>query len=136
MVVTSTPESATETIPLTIGDYELQVELATTNAERSQGLMFREDLPENAGMLFVYPNERQLSFWMRNTLIPLSIAFLDAEKQIINIEQMEPLDEGPRYRSAAPAQYALEVNQGWFDERGIEAGVQVEFTLPPERTIE
>lgn len=125
----------TQTIPLTIGEHVLEVELASTGEERARGLMFRESLPVDQGMLFVYPNERILSFWMRNTSIPLSIAFLDADKRIINILDMQPFDE-TSHQSTSPAQYALEVNQGWFAERGIEAGALCDFTLPPDLIIE
>jgi hypothetical protein len=133
---TSTPATAANTIPLSIGEHVLQVELATTPEERTQGLMFREDLPPNGGMLFVFPTSLPRAFWMQNTPLPLSIAFLDEEGRILNIEQMEPLDPGPRYRSAGPARYALEVHQGWFAARGIEAGDLCRFELPTDITIE
>jgi hypothetical protein len=132
---TSVPAAA-HTIPLTIGEHVLQVELATTPEERAQGLMFREDLPPDGGMLFVFPSSAPRSFWMQNTPLPLSIAFLDEEGRILNIAQMEPLDTGPRYRSAGPARYALEVHQGWFAERGIEAGDRCRFELPADTPIE
>jgi hypothetical protein len=135
-VPTSTPATAANTIPLSIGEHVLQVELATTPAERTQGLMFREDLPPNGGMLFVFPSSLPRAFWMKNTPLPLSIAFLDEEGRILNIEQMEPLNEGPRYRSAGPARYALEVHQGWFAARGIEAGDLCRFEIPTDITIE
>jgi hypothetical protein len=128
--LTATPASrTTTTIPLTIAGHQLQAELATTPEQRSRGLMFREDLPENGGMLFVFPQTRQVSFWMKNTPLPLSIAFLDADKRILNIVDMEPFDE-TSHPSAGPARYALEVHQGWFAERGIEAGMVCEFQLP------
>jgi uncharacterized membrane protein (UPF0127 family) len=74
-------------------------------------------------MLFVYPEERELSFWMKDTLIPLSIAFMDSEGRIVDIQDMRALDdEPPHYNSAEPAQYALEVNKGFFDEHGVEVG--------------
>lgn len=132
---TSTPAAA-DTIPLHIGEHVLQVELATTPAERSQGLMFREDLPPDGGMLFVFPTSMPRAFWMKNTPLPLSIAYLDEEGRILNIEQMEPLDPGPRYHSAGPARYALEVHQGWFAARGIEAGDMCRFELPANISIE
>ena len=75
--------------------------------------MFREELPEDRGMLFVFPDERVLEFWMRNTEIPLSIAFADASGRIVRIADMEPLSDAP-VSSGAPARYALEVNRGWF----------------------
>jgi hypothetical protein len=135
---TNTPAAPTAqpaTIPLHIGDHTLQVELATTSEQRSRGLMFREDLPSNGGMLFVYDWEGYRSFWMKNTPLPLSAAFLDAERRILNIAQMEPFDE-TSHRSAEPAQYVLEVHQGWFAERGIGPGDVATFQVPPDVEIE
>jgi uncharacterized membrane protein (UPF0127 family) len=107
---------------------EVRVELADDLAEQTKGLMYRTTLGENRGMLFVYPEERELSFWMKNTLIPLSIAFIDSERRIIDIQDMKPLDdEPPHYVSSEPAQYALEVNQGFFESRGLKIGDSVEL---------
>ena len=107
---------------------EVRVELADDLAEQTKGLMDRTTLGENRGMLFVYPEERELSFWMKNTLIPLSIAFIDSERRIIDIQDMKPLDdEPPHYVSSEPAQYALEVNQGFFKSRGVKIGDSVEL---------
>jgi len=108
---------------------EVEVEIADDDAERQRGLMERTALAENAGMLFVFEGEQALSFWMRNTLIPLSIAYIDAEGRIVDIQDMQPLDE-TSHPSAEPAQYALEVNQGFFAERGIEVGDEVELPNP------
>ncbi len=105
---------------------EVQAEIADDNAERERGLMERTELAKDAGMLFVFDREQRLSFWMRNTLIPLSIAYIDAEGRIVDIQDMEPLDETP-HPSAEPARYALEVNQGFFEERGVQVGDQVEL---------
>jgi uncharacterized protein len=107
---------------------EVRVEVADDLTEQAKGLMDRTTLGENRGMLFVYPEERELSFWMKNTLIPLSIAFIDSERRIIDIQDMKPLDdEPPSYVSAEPAQYALEVNQGFFERRGVKVGDRVEL---------
>ena len=109
-------------------EVEVRVEVADDIFEQARGLMDRTTLGVNRGMLFVYPEERELSFWMKNTLIPLSIAFIDSERRIIDIQDMEPLDdEPPGYVSAEPAQYALEVNQGFFGERGVKVGDRVEL---------
>lgn len=121
-------------IPLSIGTHRLTVELAATPEQRTQGLMFRESLADDTGMLFVFPFDQGLSFWMRNTTIPLSIAFIDSERRIINIADMQPLDE-QSVPSERPARYALEVNQGWFGARGIRAGDLVEFALPPDLEV-
>ena len=105
------------------GSVEVEVEVADDMDEMQKGLMGRTALAEDAGMLFVYPEERELSFWMRDTLIPLSIAFMDAEGRIVDIHDMKALDDTPpHYTSAEPARYALEVNKGFFDERGVEVG--------------
>jgi uncharacterized protein len=125
---TSNPdESSTVAIDASSGQrVEVEVEIADDYAERRRGLMERTELAENAGMLFVFDSEEQLSFWMRNTLIPLSIAYIDAEERIIDIQDMQPLDE-TGHPSAEPAMYALEVNQGFFDERGVRVGDGVEL---------
>jgi uncharacterized membrane protein (UPF0127 family) len=111
------------------------VEIADTDAERQTGLMGRTVLPEDAGMLFVFEGEQALSFWMRDTLIPLSIAYIDAQGRIVDIQDMEPLDDvPPHYVSAEPARYALEVNQGFFEERGVTVGDLVELPVQGEET--
>jgi uncharacterized membrane protein (UPF0127 family) len=105
------------------GEVRVRVEIADDDFERARGLMYRTALAENRGMLFVYEVEQKLSFWMKNTHIPLSIAFMDAKGRIVDIQDMEPLDDDPpSYVSAEPARYALEVNRGFFEERGVEVG--------------
>lgn len=96
--------------------------------------MHRRDLQADGGMLFVFPDEAPRNFWMRNTPLPLSIAFLDSEQRIINIDDMAPFTDTP-HPSLAPARYALEVHQGWFAERGITAGALCEFALPADVNI-
>lgn len=114
--------------PLIIKNKKLFVEIARTEKEKARGLMFREKLAENEGMLFIYEREEILSFWMKNTFLPLSIAFLDREGRIIDIQDMEPFSEKTHY-SPKPAQYALEVNKGWFRKNGIRVGDFVK--IPP-----
>lgn len=122
-----TSELPTVTIDASGGEeVEVSVEVAETDAERQRGLMERTELAEERGMLFVFEEEQELSFWMRNTLIPLSIAYVDSDGRIVDIQDMEPLDESG-HPSAEPAQYALEVNQGFFEERGVEVGDRVEL---------
>ena len=104
----------------------IQVDIAATDVERQTGLSGRPTLAEDAGMLFVFDQEQPLSFWMKDTLIPLSIAYISAEERIVDIQDMQPLDETP-HPSAEPAQYALEVNQGFFAERGVAVGDTVEL---------
>jgi uncharacterized membrane protein (UPF0127 family) len=126
--VSSAPDEST-TLAITSSDgtrTEVQVEIADDRAEQQRGLMERTELAEDAGMLFVFDREEPRSFWMRNTLIPLSIAYIASDGRIVDIQDMQPLDE-TSHPSAAPAQYALEVNQGFFAERGIEVGNEVEI---------
>lgn len=106
---------------LKVGAETLNIAIADTADERSKGLMHVPYLAENEGMLFIYEAPRPLSFWMKNTMVPLDIAFLDADCRILNILQMQPLDESS-HPSEGPAQYALEVNQGWFERHKVKAG--------------
>src|SRR5215203_1376185 len=113
---------------------EVRVEIANNPFERARGLMYRTALGEDRGMLFVYPGEQKLSFWMKNTLIPLSIAYIDSEGRIVDILDMKPLDDkSPHYVSSEPVQYALEVNQGFFEKRGVKVGDRVE--LPEQAAV-
>ena len=104
----------------------VQVEIADTPEEWQTGLIGRSALAEEAGMLFVFEQEQILAFWMKDTLIPLSIAYIDAEGRIVDIQDMQPLDE-TSHPSAEPAQYALEVNQGFFEGRGVMVGDMAEL---------
>ncbi|SER32185.1 hypothetical protein SAMN05421690_101916 [Nitrosomonas sp. Nm51] len=111
-------------ISLQISGYALSAEVAATYASRAQGLMFREHLDESAGMLFVFPKNAYYGMWMKNTMIPLSVAFIDEKGFIINIADMQPHTLSAYY-SAGQAKYALEMNIGWFSQRKINAGDQV-----------
>jgi uncharacterized membrane protein (UPF0127 family) len=99
----------------------MRVEVARTDSERAQGLMFRKKLEDGKGMLFVFENEERLSFWMKNTYIPLSVAFISAGGRITEIRDMEPLDLSSVHSTFA-VRYALEVPKGWFSRAGIAAG--------------
>lgn len=105
---------------------ELKVELAVTAEQRSRGLMFREELPEERGMLFVFERETKAGFWMKNTKIPLSIAFIAGDGMILETQDMEPLSE-ELHTPAQAYRYALEVNQGWFERHGLGLGDRVEI---------
>jgi uncharacterized protein len=113
--------------------HELRVEVAHTPWQRERGLMYRSSMPDTSGMIFAYEEIQDAgSFWMFNTWIPLSIAYMDAEGTIRNIVDMEPCTAAdrqrcPLYPSGVAFQYALEVNQGYFAERGIEAGDRVRY---------
>lgn len=117
------------TTTLRVGTTELAVEIADTPEERAQGLMYRDHLADDRGMLFVYPDAQERRFWMKNTRIPLSIAFLDPAGTILSIADMKPLDTNTT-PSGAPAMYALEVNKGWFAAHGVTVGTLV-TGLPP-----
>jgi uncharacterized membrane protein (UPF0127 family) len=107
---------------------EVRVEVADNIAEQEKGLMYRKSLGEDRGMLFVYPAERELSYWMKNTYIPLSIAYIDSEGRIVDILDMKPLDDKPpHYTSSEPVQYALEVNKGFFEKEGVKEGDRAEL---------
>ena len=115
---------------ISIKDQTLAVELATTPKARVCGLSHRNKLFENHGMLFIYATLGPRTFWMKDTHIPLSIAFIDDSGRISNILRMTPNQTDERYRSLQPVRYALEVNQNWFVEHGIGVGDLVEMKLP------
>ena len=115
---------------ISINGHALVVELATTPKARVCGLSKRVNLPENNGMLFIYPTIGQRTFWMKDTQIPLSIAFLDDSGRILSIQDMTPMQTDERYHSLQPVRYALEVNQGWFAEHETGFGDIVEMKLP------
>jgi uncharacterized membrane protein (UPF0127 family) len=114
---------------------ELLVEIADTPEKRARGLMFRESLPEDRGMLFDFGGvETQSGFWMKGTTIPLSIAFISVDDTIIHIQDMEPLSL-ELHRSDQPYEYAIEVNRGWFEANGIGVGAAVgQWILSDETT--
>lgn len=111
-------------IDLTIAGHKLRAEVAADASSRTIGLMNRFSLRPDHGMLFVFPEPQPLAFWMKNTYVPLSIAFIDAKGVILNIEDMKPHDE-TAVPSKGAALHALEMKQGWFRERGIKAGDRV-----------
>ena len=120
------------TYPLRIKKHEFRVEVANTEQDRLRGLMFRDRLSENSGMIFLYPRAETSAMWMKNTRVALSVAFIDASGRILNIADMEPLS-AEAHPSSGPATYALEMNRGWFRKQGIKAGDRVEGlkALPP-----
>ncbi len=117
----SGPKSDLPIVNLTIDGHEAVVEVANTEPTRMTGLMFRRDMGKDNGMLFVFSDAQSRAFWMKNTLIPLSIAFIDASGKILNVLEMPPLTE-QSFLSAGPAKYALEMNTGWYEKLGIKAG--------------
>lgn len=108
-------------ITLTAGMHRITAEIASTPAQRAIGLMHRTNLPSHSGMLFIFEQPEPLCFWMKNTLIPLSIAFLGDDGTILNIEEMQP-HSLKSHCSSTPARFALEMNAGWFAKRGLKPG--------------
>jgi uncharacterized membrane protein (UPF0127 family) len=112
-----------------VGPHPLKVELAITEEQREHGLMFRKSLGLDDGMVFVFDEPAYQSMWMKNTLIPLSVAFLDADGRILNVLDMQP-ETLDTHTSAGPARYAIETNIGWFERNKVKAGDKV-TGLPP-----
>ena len=111
-------------VDLTAGFYRIQAEVAARDPDRMQGLMHRRSMPANHGMLFVFAQAARHCMWMRNTFLPLSVAFLDEEGRILNIEDMQPQTED-NHCAAKTARYALEMNLGWFAGKGIKPGTRI-----------
>lgn len=109
---------------LTAGFHRIEAEVAADQANRMQGLMQRRAMGPNQGMLFVFPQSERHCMWMRNTLLPLSVAFLDEEGRILNIENMQPQTED-NHCATGPARFALEMNIGWFAGKGLKAGTRI-----------
>lgn len=108
---------------------KITVEIASTSEEKAKGLMYRKDLPHDTGMLFIFDYEQRLSFWMKNTYIPLTIGFFDSKMKLLETKDMQPHlgpvpdDKLPHYESAQAAKYALEMPLGWFAKNKIKPGV-------------
>ncbi|MCQ9374838.1 DUF192 domain-containing protein [Methyloversatilis sp. XJ19-13] len=117
-------QAAPPSVDLAVGMYRVKAEVARTQSARMTGLMHRTEMPADAGMLFVFPQVQTHCMWMRNTLIPLSVAFIDAQGVVINIADMTPHDE-TSHCATRPARYALETNAGWFASRKLTAGAKV-----------
>ena len=115
------PQPRLPTTPLTVGMHVVQAELAVTPTQQQTGMMLRTTMGNNEGMLFVNDDAGVRCFWMRNTLIPLSIAFVADDGTIVNIADMQPRSEAS-HCSAKPVRFALEMQQGWFHKRGVKAG--------------
>mgnify|MGYP006284390173 CR=1 FL=1 len=119
-------------VTVAVAGSTVEAEVAATPAARRRGLMGRTRLAPGRGMLFVWPEPGQRWFWMKDTRIPLSVAFLDTSGRILNIERMAPLRREPRHPSRGPARFALEVPRGWFRARGITPGDRCRFRLPAD----
>ena len=123
---------------LTLAGKKLTVELAQTPQQRAQGLMHRTELKDGQGMLFIFGRETPQSFWMKNTLIPLSIGYFDKSKKLVRVLKMNPESkmvrdsELKRYESGAPVLFALEVPQGWFEKNKVKVGTTFELKASPQ----
>ncbi len=126
---------ANKHIRITVNGNALTTEVATNHAGHMCGLAFRQDLPADHGMLFVYAQSQIIGFWMKDTYVHLSIAFLDADGRVLEIHDMDPRDPARQYISKLPARYALEVNRGWFGRNGIEVGKRINLDLENDTEI-
>jgi uncharacterized membrane protein (UPF0127 family) len=118
------PQPRLPTTPLNAGMHVIQAELAISPTQQAMGMMFRTEMPGNEGMLFVNEDSSVRCFWMRNTLIPLTIAFIADDGTIVNLADMQPRSD-QSHCSAKPVRFALEMRQGWFAKRGIAAGFRL-----------
>jgi len=125
LVVAEAAVAQMPVMPLSAGVHLIRAEVAFTFESRAQGLMFRESLGPNEGMLFVFPQIEKHCMWMKNTLIPLSVAFLDEKGGIVGISDMQPQTE-TSHCAAAPARFALEMIRGWFAQKGLKAGARIQ----------
>ena len=127
----STLETSTITLSTDNGNIEVMAEIADNIMSRSRGLMNRTSLGENSGMLFVFDGDKTRNFWMKNTLIPLDVIFVDSSLNVVDIQTMVPCESDPCtvYKSAAPAKYALEVNAGFVEKNGVKVGDKVSLDL-------
>lgn len=111
-------------IKLQAGMYQIDTQLATTSDQRSMGLMFRKDMPQHEGMLFVFEQTSPQCFWMKNTILPLTAAFIADDGHIVNLADMKP-QTTDSHCSTEPVRYVLEMNQGWFAKKGIQPGFKL-----------
>jgi uncharacterized membrane protein (UPF0127 family) len=116
---------------LKVGMHSIRAQLATTPMQRQIGLMHRREMPSHEGMLFVFDEPQQQCFWMRNTLIPLSIAFLAEDGTVVNLADMKPQSD-ESHCSAKPVRFVLEMNQGWFAKRGVKPGTRISGEVFPK----
>jgi uncharacterized protein len=115
------PQPRLPTVSLRAGMHNIEAEVASTPTQRQIGMMMRTQMAPHEGMLFVFEDAMRQCFWMRNTLLPLAIAFISDDGRIVNIAEMQPQSDDS-HCSARPVRYVLEMNRGWFDKRGIKAG--------------
>lgn len=117
---------------INVGDLPVDMRLAIRQHEQQRGLMHVKSMPENEGMLFLYEHGRQVSFWMRNTLIPLDIGYFDSEGTLLEVHPMYPHVEDPVLSFSGDIRYALEMNQGWFGKNNVKAGAKLDMNALAE----
>jgi uncharacterized protein len=115
------PQLKLQRIKLSAGMHQIDAQLAQTPEQRQTGLMWRKEMPQHEGMLFIFEQPSQQCFWMKNTLLPLTAAFVADDGTIVNLEDMKPQTTEP-HCSTKPVRYVLEMNKGWFAKKGIQAG--------------
>lgn len=118
------PQMDLQRVRLAAGMHQIDAQLAQTHEQRMTGLMHRKEMPQHEGMLFVFEQPALQCFWMKNTLLPLSIAFVADDGTIVNIDEMAP-QTLESHCSAKPVRYVLEMNKGWFSKKGIKAGTRI-----------
>jgi uncharacterized membrane protein (UPF0127 family) len=118
------PQTDLPRVKLSAGMYQIDAQVAQTNEQRMTGLMFRKEMPQQEGMLFVFDQPSMQCFWMKNTLLPLTAAFVADDGAIVNLVDMKP-QTTDSHCSLKPVRYVLEMNQGWFARKGIKAGARL-----------
>jgi uncharacterized membrane protein (UPF0127 family) len=119
-----TPQSNLPRVSLTAGMYQIDAQVAQTPQQREIGLMFRKEMPQSEGMIFVFEQPTTQCFWMRNTLLPLTAAFVADDGRIVNLADMQPMTENS-HCSKEPVRFVLEMNQGWFARKNIKEGTKL-----------
>jgi uncharacterized protein len=115
------PQMKLQRVTLSAGMHQIDTQLAQTPEQRQTGLMWRKEMPQHEGMLFIFEQPSQQCFWMKNTFLPLTAAFVADDGTIVNLEDMKPQTTEP-HCSAKPVRYVLEMNKGWFAKKGLKAG--------------
>ncbi len=118
------PQTDLPRVRLSAGMHQIDAQVAQTAGQRATGLMFRKEMPQHEGMLFVFEQPSRQCFWMMNTLLPLATAFVEDDGTVVNIAEMKPLST-ESHCSAKPVRYVLEMNQGWFAKKGIRPGMKL-----------
>jgi uncharacterized protein len=121
------PQTGLRTVTMRLGNEDFTLEVADTPDRQRDGLMFRKEMPANHGMIFVFPTERPLSFWMRNTYIPLDVVFVNVQRQVVAIKPGRPRDDRTSINSDAPASYAIELNRGTAARVGLKVGDRIDI---------